>query len=510
MSRLTRISLMLAGLLLVDKAVAILRQVIIANQFKLSKELDAFNVANNIPDLLFALISGGALAMAFIPVLSELITLQNRKAAWKLFSNIANLAFLATAVLAVVVALFADPLVRSEVGVAPGFETVQQDVVIELMRLNLVATLIFSISGLVMAGLQANQHFLLPALAPIFYNLGQIFGAVFLAPAEGYVIAGVQLPTLGLGVHGLVYGVIFGAMLHLGVQIPGLVKFQFRWSPTLGLGETVVQRVLKLLAPRLLTMFCVQLTFIVRDNLASRLEEGSVSALTYGWMIMQVPETVLGTAIGIALLPTLAELIALEKRQEFKDTIQRAVRVLLGFALPVATLLALGIQSLLNLVFNLGERGDVLLLWSSRAFMVGLVGHTLLEVAVRSFYAQQDARTPLLTAALNLALFTLFGSWFFQIGGAPGIALADSLVFTSQAVLLLYLLRRKVGTGITFGGTLARGVLAAVVGGAMFWLVTTVTGGFLPSVIVAVGGMGLGALAALPLVWPEARVLMKL
>ncbi len=507
---MTRVSLMLAGLLLVDKAVAILRQVIIANQFKLSKELDAFNVANNIPDLLFALISGGALAMAFIPVLAELITLQNRKAAWKLFSNIANLAFLATLVMALVVALFADPLVRSEVGVAPGFETVQQNVVIELMRLNLVATLIFSISGLVMAGLQANQHFLLPALAPIFYNLGQIFGAVFLAPAEGYTVAGFQLPSLGLGIHGLVYGVILGAALHLGIQIPGLIRYQFQWSPAFGLREVVVQKVLKLMAPRLLTMFCVQLTFIVRDNLASRLEEGSVSALTYGWMIMQVPETVLGTAIGIALLPTLAELIALEKRQEFKDTIQRAVKVLLGFALPIATLLALGLQPLLTLVFHLGDRGDLLLLWAGRAFMVGLVGHTLLEVAVRSFYAQQDARTPLVTAALNLALYTLCGSAVYQLAGAPGIALADSLVFTSQAVLLLYLLRRKVGAGITFGSTLPRGVLAALAAGFVYWIFALIFNNRIPAVVVSIGGMAAGALAALPLVWREVRVLMKL
>lgn len=510
MTRLTRVTLMLAALLLVDKGVAIVRQVIIANQFKFSQELDAFNVANNIPDLLFALISGGALAMAFIPVLSEVISLQNRRAAWKLFSQIANIAFTATFVLALGVALFADPMVRSEIGVAPGFEAVQQDVVIQLMRLNLLATLIFSVSGLVMAGLQANQHFLLPALAPIFYNLGQIFGALILAPVEGYVLGGVRLPAMGLGVHGLVYGVIIGALLHLGIQVPGLVKYRFTWSPSFGLGEALVRRVLRLMAPRLLTMFCIQLTFIVRDNLASRLEEGAVSALTYGWMIMQVPETVLGTAIGIALLPTLAELAALEKLDEFKATIQRAVRVLLGLALPAALLLALGLQPVLNLVFHLGERGDLLLLWASRSFLVGLVGHTLLEVAVRSFYARQDALTPLFTAALNLVLYTLLGSLFFRIGGAPAIALADSLAFTSQAVILLYLLRHKIGAGISFGSTLPRAVLAAAVGGLVYWLVAQGLQGRLAAVLVSAAGMALGLLAAVPLIWREVRLTLRL
>ena len=224
MSRLTRNTLMLAVLLAVDKGFAILRQVIIARQFSFSRDLDAFNVANNIPDLLFALISGGALALAFIPILTDMLTKHGRRAAWELFSRIANLAFFGTAVLAVVVALLAGPMVRSEIGVAPGFSSVQQDVVINLMRLNLIATLIFSISGLVMGGLQANQHFLLPALAPMLYNLGQIFGALVLSPDQPYVIAGFQLPALGLGVYGLVYGVIIGAALHLSIQIPGLIK----------------------------------------------------------------------------------------------------------------------------------------------------------------------------------------------------------------------------------------------------------------------------------------------
>jgi putative peptidoglycan lipid II flippase len=115
--------------------------------------------------------------------------------------------------------------------VAPGFPAEQQSLTIELMRLDLLAILIFSISGLVMAGLQANQHFLLPALAPGLYNIGQIFGVGVLAPSEGLSFGGLNLPAFGLGIHGLVYGVILGALLHLLVQTPGLIAFQFRWEP---------------------------------------------------------------------------------------------------------------------------------------------------------------------------------------------------------------------------------------------------------------------------------------
>ena len=159
MSRLTKTSLLLAFFFALDKIAAIFRQIIIARQFGLSAELDAFNVANNLPDMLFALISGGALAIAFIPVLSEVITRQGRDDAWELFSRIANLAFLVTGILAIIIAVSANGLVRWEIGVAPGFGEEQQKLVAMLMRLNLAATLIFSISGLVMAGLQANPAF---------------------------------------------------------------------------------------------------------------------------------------------------------------------------------------------------------------------------------------------------------------------------------------------------------------------------------------------------------------
>ena len=138
MSRLTRVTLMLAVLFAFDKALALLRQVIIARQFGLSPELDAFNAANNLPDLLFALISGGALAVAFIPVLTSILSKEGRNSSWLLFSRIANLAFLVTAFFSIVFALLADQLVGWELGIAPGFTTAQQDLVIRLMRLNLI------------------------------------------------------------------------------------------------------------------------------------------------------------------------------------------------------------------------------------------------------------------------------------------------------------------------------------------------------------------------------------
>ncbi|MFA5836024.1 MAG: murein biosynthesis integral membrane protein MurJ [Bellilinea sp.] len=509
LSRVTRITFLLTGFFALDKVVGFVRQVVIARQFGLSAELDAFNVANNLPDLLFALISGGALALAFIPVLTEQLSHDGKPAAWDLFSKITNLAFLVTGALAIVVAIIAHPLVRWELGIAPGFNEQQQVLVTNLMRLNLFATLIFSISGLVMAGLQANQHFLLPAIAPLLYNIGQIFGAVILSPEQGYTFGPITLPALGLGVYGLVYGVIIGALLHLGIQIPGLLKYKFRWSPGLGLKTEPVRKVLRLMGPRLVTMFFIQLIFLVRDNLASRLEAGAVTALTYGWMLFQVPETLIGTAIGTALLPTLAEHVALERREEFQQSIERAVRVLVALTLPIAVILSFGLKPLLALAFGFDAAGTDLLMWITRAYLAGLLGQSLVEVFARSFYARQNALTPLAAAGFTLVLYIVLGTQLYRVLGVAGISLSDSIAFTAEAVLLLVLLNRKLIGSVKAGGSLLRAFLAAAASGAVVWLLMTVLGGQNPLLQSGVA-LTAGTLVAIPLVWPELRLILRL
>src|SRR5512137_695384 len=143
---LTRTSLLLFLLFGLDKVLAFLRSMIVTRQFQLSPAFDAFNSANNLPDLLYALISGGTLAMALIPVLSETLTTSGRRDLWNVFSRVANIFFLAAALLAAGVAVFAKSIVESQIGIVPGFTASQQSLVADLMRLNLIATLTFSIS----------------------------------------------------------------------------------------------------------------------------------------------------------------------------------------------------------------------------------------------------------------------------------------------------------------------------------------------------------------------------
>jgi putative peptidoglycan lipid II flippase len=498
LSPLARNSLIVAFFFLINKILAFGDTVIVsriyADEIYL---LDTFNAANNLPDLLFALISGGALAMAFIPLLTEYLTTKDRAAAWDLFSRVANFGFVVTGIFALLVAIFAQQIVDAEIGIAPGFNAEQRTLLAELMRLNLIGTLIFSISGLVMASLQANQHFVMPAIAPSMYNIGQIFGAVFLVPIYG--------------IYGLVYGVIIGAAMHLFVQVPMLFKFGFRWTPALDIRHTGLIEAVKLMAPRLFTMAGIQLIFIARDNLASRLDQvGAVTSLTYGWMIMQVPETILGTAIATALLPTLSELASKHNWKEFGLTVERALRVLIALTLPIAAVMSAGINPLVRGVFGFDAATSTLITWTTRAYLATLTGYVIHEIAVRAFYARKEPMVPFYAVLLRLGLFLgigILGVSVFPEIGAPIIALAE-LALLIEAVILLVWLSRRTHEPLKTNSAIIKGLLAAVVGGVITYAIAL----YLPggAIVTALIGMVIGGLIALAMIWSEVKLLFKM
>jgi putative peptidoglycan lipid II flippase len=495
-SFLARTSILIAFFFFIDKVLAFVRVGIISriytDQIGL---LDVFNSANNVPDVLFALISGGALAMAFIPLMSEYLTTKGREAAWDLFSRVANLAFLVTGWIAVIVFIYAQEIVDN--AIVPGFTAEQRVLVAELMRLNLVSTIIFSISGLVMASLQANQHFLLPALAPTMYNVGQILGAILLVPI--------------FGTHGLVYGVILGAALHLLIQVPALIRYGFKWTPALDLRNTGLIAALKLLFPRLLTMGGIQAIVIIRDFLASFLQQdGAVTSLAYGWMIMQVPETLLGTAIATAMLPTLSELASREKGHDFRISVERALRVLIALTIPVAAVLAAGINPLVRAAFGFDAGTSTLITWTTRAYLLTLTGYCIQEIAGRSFYARKEPWFPFLAVVLRLILFIgigYLGITYFKPIGAPVIAFAE-IALLIESIILFVWLSRRMHEPIVVWGAVGRGFGSALIGGVTAYGLAVIVPG--SAVLTAMLGMVVGGLISLPIIWSEVKLLLKL
>lgn len=429
-SRIARSFLLVGSLFAADKLVAMVRQILIGQTFGVGLQLDAFNAANNLPDMIFALISGGAMAVAVIPVLTETIDREGRAAAWALFSRLANWAFLITAMLAAGLAVFADPFVAHVV--VPNFDAEHQALTASLMRLDLLALMIFSISGLVMGSLQAQKHFLLPGLAPILYNVGLIFGVVVLVPAYG--------------IFGLAYGTILGAAMHLAIQVPALIRHGFRWTPSLDWRSPGVIKAATLMGPRILTVGAIQTIFIATDNFASGLGIGAITALAYGWLILQVPETVLGSALGTVLLPTLSEMADRGQYAELRRMIRRAAGLTLAMTIPVVAIGIPLMEAAVRLVFEgraFTAEGSAMVSAAARIFLLGLPAHALVETAVRAFYARQDARTPLWTALATAAVFISLCFLLTPHIGYLGVATSNTVAYSFEAVLLFILLRRR-------------------------------------------------------------------
>lgn len=435
-AQIVRAAGLVMALFVVSRALGLLREVVISHQFGTSGDLDAYLAAFRLPDILFQLVAGGALASAFIPTFSSYLAHGQERAGRRMASAVINLVLLLTMVLAVLAALLAPLLVRTVI--APGFDADRQALTVNLMRAMLVTPVIFGVSGLIMGILNAYQHFLLPAMAPIFYNLGIIAGAAVLAPSEG--------------VYGLALGVVAGALGHLAVQVPGLVRYNYRWTATLGLRNPGVREVGRLMVPRMVGLAAVQINFLVNTILASNLVAGSLSAINYAWLLMLLPQGVFAQAVATAAFPTFSTQAAKGQRAEMRNTLAATLRAILYLALPATVGLILLSRVLVELLFQHGaftETSTEMVAWALALFAFGLPAHSVVEIVVRAFYAMHDTKTPVVVGvgamALNIVLSLAFIALFQVVGWMPlgGLALSNTLATTVEMAILLILLRQR-------------------------------------------------------------------
>jgi putative peptidoglycan lipid II flippase len=421
----------------IAKAISLVQTVIIARFFGIGSEWDAYVTANRIPELIVILISGGALGHAFIPIFSGYLARDAKTDGYKLASHVVNVVFTLAIIISGIVFVFAPFLVRNVI--ASGFDDVTAIQTVNMMRLLLLGTIIFAVSGIFSGILHSHNHFLLPAVAPIMYDVGILFGVVFLLEP--------------FGVYGVAIGTVLGAALHLLVQVPGLIRNGVRWFPELGLGDPELWRVARLMLPRIGGLFVFQFNFIVMTNIASRMGTGAVSALDWGWRLMQIPQTLIGTAMGIVIFPTLAAFSEIEDKDGKRDAMSGALSFIMIASIPAAIGLILVGQPLLSLLEGgaFDESATVLVYGTLRMFTLGLIVHSMLEVVARSFYADKDTYTPLWAAlggaTINLVLsVVLTGAW---TEGQPPLervsmlALANSLGVMFEVGVLLVLLRRR-------------------------------------------------------------------
>ncbi len=274
---------------ILSNVVGLVRQILISRAFGTGDAYDAFVAASRYPDLIFNLIAGGALASSFIPVFTGFLEKEDRASAWKLASAVINLVMIVLTAISILSAIFSVQVIQHIL--APDFNPAKQQLAASLLRILLIAPTIFGVSGIVMGALNAHQKFLLPALASTMLWVGYIFGLIFFVPS--------------MGIYGLAWGAVLGAFLHIGIQLPQLLrlpKWNFKFS--LGLDNAAVREVLLLMGPRLLGVAVVQINFVVGTIIASGQPIGSVSSLTYAFQIMTMPEVAIAQAIAVAALPT--------------------------------------------------------------------------------------------------------------------------------------------------------------------------------------------------------------
>jgi putative peptidoglycan lipid II flippase len=445
--------------LVLSSLTGFLRQILVANAFGTSDAMGAFIAANRIPETLFTLVAGGALGSAFIPTFTSLLAKEKRQDAWRLASSIFNLILIITILLAGLAAVYAPQLIRYVL--APGFadDPATEALAISLTRLMLPSAVLFALSGLVMGILNSKQRFFIPALTPAMYQLGMIFGVVILSPK--------------LGIYGLAWGVLIGAASHLLLQLPLLFKQGGSYSPSFGLKSPDVREVARLMGPRFLGVAVVQLNFWINIRLASMQPDGSVTAIQMAFTLMLMPQAVIAQSIATAALPTFSTQVAQNKLVEMRNSLASSIRGILLLSIPASLGLILLREPIISLVYQRGEftaADTQLVAWALLWYAAGLVGHAMVEILARSFYALHDTRTPVLIGiaamTLNVAFSFAFSSLFQRWGWMPhgGLALANSLATGLEMVGLILIMRIRLG-GLA-GPLVWSGLSKALISGA--------------------------------------------
>jgi putative peptidoglycan lipid II flippase len=411
------------------KITGLVRLRLAAQAFGTGLEADAFLAANQLPEVFVTFISSAALAAAFIPVYGRYLQDTNRQNHLRLAKTILTLVLLILSTISLLGGIFAPVLAPLLVR---GFSPENQQLTAELMRIILLQTTLFGVSGVLSSVLHAHQHFALPALAPIGLDIGYLVGIYVFVP--------------GLGIHGLAWGTVVGGLLHILIQVPALIKYSYHYRPVLDLRLEGVREIIFLMGPRMVTLGAVQIADLFIVDQASQLDSGSTAGYFLAYQLQQLPETLLGTAIALVVFPTMAELYNAGNIERLKETAVSALRIIWTLTIPAAVGLALfGRQAIA--IFLEGEaftEESTRLVYAALVFLsVRVVSEATLEIVARLFYARHNTYTPMFVALGWLVLNTSLAIWLSRSMGVGGLALASTIAFTVQSTVLYFLNRRE-------------------------------------------------------------------
>lgn len=417
----------------VSRIVGLVRDRILAGQFGAGDTLDIYYAAFKIPDLMFSLIVVGALSASFIPLfLAHYSRASRRKKAWNFTNNTLHLVAGTMVLVSLLLILFADPLAQI---VAPGFAPYKQMRVAELMRVMFSAQVLLSISMIYGSVLQSLKRFLLYALAPIFYNVGIIVGALYFVEPFGEI--------------GLAWGVVLGAALHLLTQVMGVMqteyKFQFRPRPF----DKDARTMLKLMGPRTLGLAVNQVLFVILTIIASTLVVGSVTIFQFAYNIQFFAVGIIGVSFAIAVFPSLSEAIESDNKKKFVEIFISTTRQVLYLMIPMMLLFLILRAQIVRVVVGAGAFDWAATISTADTlafFALTFIPQALIFILARAFYALHDTVTPLTTGAVSALVGLLAAFAFTDSFGVTALAMAYSLAAIINAVLMWVILRQRMGS----------------------------------------------------------------
>ncbi|MFZ3102614.1 MAG: murein biosynthesis integral membrane protein MurJ [Desulfitobacteriaceae bacterium] len=471
---------------LVSRILGFFRETLIAGLFGQAGVTDAYNAAFALPDLLYWLLVGGVLSSAFIPVFSEYIAKNKEDEGWRVVSSVLNITFIALSCLIIIALMFTPQFVHLLV---PGFKT-NMDLAVHLMRILLIQPLILAMSGFTMGILNSYKIFWPSALGSVLYNACIIFFGALLARR--------------LGIAGFAVGVVVGALANFLVQVPALKKVGFKYYAVIDWRHPSVQRIAALALPIILGFALNQIQVMVNANLGSSLREGSITAIMYSNRLAQLPVGIFAVAIAMAVFPTMTEQAALQQWDKFSLMSSRAIGMVMFITIPISMGVIVLRYPLIRVLFQHGKFTSESTLMTAIPlvyFSLGIVAQSVIQILPRMFYALQDTWTPALIGTLAMGINLVGALLLIQPLAHGGLALANMVASFANMLLLLLVLRRRMGRidGKHLLETFIKTLVISSVTGAIIWLWSSWLTTFLgietfASIIILFTGFCLGVL----------------
>jgi putative peptidoglycan lipid II flippase len=481
---------MISVMILISRILGFIRENI-SGRFFDRFQTDAYIAAFIIPDTMYYLLVGGALAAAFIPIFTEYLARDQEEEGWKVASTFINMTVLLLFLFTVFGMIFAGSLAPLE---APHFAPDKTRLLVELTRVMFPAVCFTALSGLMGGVLNSYHHFFIPAMGSVVYNIVIITGAVCLGRQ--------------FGIKGMAVGVVLGALTNFLLQSGGVKKYcghHYRFG-YIDLKNAGFRRMLWLMLPALIGLSATQANLVITNIMASSLPEGSITALRFANRLVQLPLGIFASGIAVAFFPLLSSLVAQAKIDEFKDTLSLSLRTLFFLMLPAGVGLIVLREPIVKLLFEgqmFTSHDTRLTSWALLFYSLALFAHAAILMLPRAFYSLKDTKTPVLVSMISVTASIVMNWIFLKFTrlGVGGFALSFSLMGLINMVLLMVILQRRIGDirGRSLTTSFAKSLVAAVVMGlaivGVVWglepVLSTLHGHLAAAVKVAVGaGVG--------------------